>query len=139
MIAFLGNWGMLISTALMALFAYLAWRTAKQQKESQELLLAEQKAIAQKQYDFNIFQMRVSLRNELKNAFLLSLSAHNQDITNDVNTNLAKMSKILDDIKFAFPASKVLDELIAKFKSHCDKITRLAQDKEIIIQCSEKK
>ena len=130
---------MFISTALMALFAYLAWQTARQQKKSQESLLKEQKDIAQKQYDFNIFQMRMKLRNDLENAFLLSLSTTGQDIADDVNIKLASIARILNDIKFAFDANKDLEGLIKKFQSCCDGITRIAMDKRIIIECSEKK
>ena len=105
----------------------------------QERILEEQKDIAKKQYDFDIFQMRMNLRNELHETFTFSLSAIGQDIADDVNIKLVDIGRVLNDIKFAFPASIPLTTYIEAFKSCCDKITRLAKDKEIIIECSEKK
>lgn len=45
--------------------------------KNQEKILKEQKDIANKQYSFNIFTLRMNLRNELQRNFTLLLSANN--------------------------------------------------------------
>lgn len=51
---------------------------------------------------------------------------------------LVNVGKIIDSIKFAFPTNKNLEKLISSFKSQCKKITSLASEKEILIECGEK-
>lgn len=106
--------------------------------KNQEKILDEQKNIAKKQYDFDIFKLRMDLRNSLQRNFILLLSANNYEIENDVNSVLVDTGKIVDSINFAFPKDKKLDKLISDFKSQCKKIANLAPEKEILIECSEK-
>lgn len=105
---------------------------------NQERILDEQKNIAEKQYNFDIFKLRMDLRNNLQRNFTLLLSADNYKIDNDVNNILVDMGKIVDSVSFTFPKDKKLEKLISAFKSQCIRITNLAPEKEILIECSEK-
>ena len=103
---------------------------------NQEKILSQQRDIANKQYDFNVFTLRMNLRNELVKHFTLALSAEDVSITDDVNIHLVNIGKICDDIKFAFPQTKELTMAISQFKKSCKTITYLAPEKQLIIECS---
>ena len=107
-----------------------------QTSKNQEQILKQQRDIAQKQHDFDIFTLRMNLRNDLVKAFTVALSSEDISITNDVNMHLVNIGKICEDIKFAFPRTKDLDAAIKSFKKSCDEITRLALDKQLMIECS---
>lgn len=105
----------------------------------QLISMNNQKDIADKQHKFNIFTLRMNLRNELQRVSNLVLSANDRDITDPVNIKLVNLEKITSDIKLAFPKNKKLNSLIIEFMDSCKKITKLAEDKEIIIECGEKR
>ena len=70
--------------------------------KKQEFILKQQCDIAQKQHNFDIFTLRMNLRNELVKYFTLALSSEDISITNDVNMHLVNIGKICNDIKFVF-------------------------------------
>ncbi|MCM1294041.1 MAG: hypothetical protein NC311_00565 [Muribaculaceae bacterium] len=133
----------LMGTALIYAFQLMSMNSqkeiSKQSFKNQENILQEQKDIAYKQYQFEVFKLRMELRNELYTNFTLALSANNLDISDDVNVKLVEIGKILNRIEFVFPKSEQLKTLISRFKRTCESLTRFAQDKQIIIECSEKK
>lgn len=105
-------------------------KISKASYDNQEKILKEQKDIAKQQYDFNVFQMRMNLRNKLYIAFTQSLSVTGLDITDNVNDRLTNIARPLYDIQFAFPVDAELEKLIEKFKSCCKSITELAMEKK---------
>ena len=122
----------LLGTALIYCLQFINMR---QTSENQEQILAQQRNIAQKQHDFNIFTLRMNLRNELVKAFTVSLSSEDLSITNDVNLHLVNIGKICNDIKFAFPRNPELDKTIKLFKKSCEEITKIAPELQYIIEC----
>ncbi|MCL2629652.1 MAG: hypothetical protein FWD33_03130 [Alphaproteobacteria bacterium] len=132
----------LLGTALIYSFQL---GTMNQQKElseksfdKQERILEEQKNIAQKQYDFDVFQMRVNLRNELYKEFTFILSAKNQDLDEEINLPAVNITKICNDIGFAFPVDEKLKDLLLEFRKCCTDIDQLARDRKVIAECSKK-
>ena len=123
----------LLGTAAIYCFQFMNMR---QTSKSQDLVLKQQYNIAQKQHDFSVFMLRMNLRNNLVKSFTMALSSEDLSITNDVNMHLVNIGKICEDIKFAFPRTNDLDNAIKVFKSSCDEITRLATDKQLMIECS---
>lgn len=111
---------------------------SKQSFANQENILKEQQKIAAKQYDFDVFTMRLNLRNELQSNFTDALSVTGLDVANPVNDKLVKIGKNLSDIEFAFPKNSQLTKLIKQFKKLCTEFINLAFEKEIIIECNEK-
>lgn len=111
---------------------------SKQSFANQENILKEQQKIASKQYDFDVFTMRLNLRNELQANFTDALSVTGLDVANPVNDKLIKIGRNLSDIEFAFPKNPQLTKLIKNFKKLCTEFTDLAFEKEIIIECNEK-
>lgn len=109
---------------------------AKETAKNQENALKLQCDIAEKQYNFNVFTLRMNLRNDLAKCFTIALSSEGLSITNDVNMHLVNIGKICDDIKFAFPYSAGLSKAIKDFKQCCTDITNLEPEKRIIIECS---
>lgn len=122
----------LLGTAVIYCFQFINMR---QNSQNQEIILKQQRDIAQKQHDFELFTLRMNLRNELVRAFTIALSSEDLSITNDVNTHLVNIGKICDDIKFAFPKNKELDNAIKAFKKSCTEITKIAPEKQYIIEC----
>lgn len=157
----LGNWPLLILLIIIGLGAFvwylptlelsdklslivllgtaaiycLQFMNMRQSSNNQEKILKQQSDIAQKQHEFNVFTLRMSLRNELVKAFTLALSSEDLSITNDVNAHLVNIGKICDDIKFAFPKSQELDNAIKAFKQSCTEITKIAPEKQYLIEC----
>ena len=122
----------LLGTAIIYSLQFINMR---QSSKNQEVILKQQCNIAKKQHEFEIFTLRMNLRNELIKAFTIALSSEDLTITNDVNIHLVNIGKICDDIKFAFPRNKELDKIIKLFKNSCAKITKLAPEKQVIIEC----
>ena len=122
----------LLGTAAIYCFQFMNMR---QTSKSQEQVLQQQRDIAQKQHNFDVFTLRMNLRNELIKAFTIALSSEDLTITNDVNIHLVNIGKICDDIKFAFSKNKELDKTIKLFKDSCTEITKLAPEKRVIIEC----
>ena len=123
----------LLGTAIIYSLQFINMR---QSSKNQEAILKQQCDIAQKQHNFDVFALRMNLRNDLVKAFTMALSSEDLSITNDVNMHLVNIGKICEDIKFAFPRSKELEDAIKLFKKSCDNITRLATDKQLMIECS---
>ena len=123
----------LLGTAAIYCFQFMNMR---QTSKNQDLVLKQQYNISQKQHDFNVFMLRMNLRNNLVKSFTMALSSEDLSITNDVNLHLVNIGKICEDIKFAFSRTKDLDNAIKVFKTSCDEITRLATDKQLMIECS---
>lgn len=128
---------------ITAFIYYRQFRVMKEQKEisvksfqNQENILNEQKNIAKKQYDFNVFEMRMNLRNELQKEFTLLLDNDNKIITADVSPVVVNIGKIVSSIQMAFQRNKELNDIIASFKKCCTEIHRLAIDRRIIIECA---
>lgn len=111
---------------------------SKQSFANQENILKEQQKIASKQHDFDVFTMRLNLRNDLQSNFTDALSVTGLDVANPVNDKLVKIGRNLSDIEFAFPKTPQLTKLIKQFKKLCTEFTNLAFEKEIIIECNEK-
>lgn len=126
----------LLGTAAIYCLQFINMR---QSSNNQEKILKQQSDIAQKQHDFNIFTLRMNLRNELVKAFTLALSPEDLSITNDVNMHLVNIGKICDDIKFAFPRSIELDRAIRVFKKSCEEITFFAPERQRLIECTMSK
>ena len=122
----------LLGTAIIYSLQFINMR---QSSKNQEVILKQQCDIAQKQHNFDVFTLRMNLRNELVRAFTIALSSEDLTITNDVNIHLVNIGKICDDIKFAFPRNKELDRAIKVFKDSCKEITNLAPEKQVIIEC----
>lgn len=122
----------LLGTAIIYSLQFINMR---QSSKNQEMVLKQQCDIAQKQHNFDVFTLRMNLRNELVRAFTIALSSEDLSITNDVNTHLVNIGKICDDIKFAFPQNKELDSAIKAFKKSCTEITKIAPEKQYIIEC----
>lgn len=123
----------LLGTALIYALQFINMHHAS---INQEKILSQQRDIANKQYDFNLFTLRMNLRNELVKHFTMALSGEGVSITDDVNMHLVNIEKICNDIKFAFPRTKELSVAISQFKNSCEKITYLAPEKQLIIECN---
>ena len=122
----------LLGTALIYALQFMNMHSAS---KNQKQILEQQRDIAKNQYDFNIFTLRMNLRNELVKCFTMALSGEDVSLTNDVNMYLVNIEKICNDIKFAFPQTKDLSVAISQFKNSCERITYLAPEKQLIIEC----
>lgn len=123
----------LLGTAAIYCFQFINMR---QSSKNQEAILKQQRDIAQKHHNFEIFTLRMNLRNELVKAFTISLSSEDLSITNDVNMHLVNIGKICDDIKFAFLRTQELDKAIKLFKKSCEEITFMAPERQRLIECA---
>lgn len=123
----------LIGTAVIYCFQFINMRESSRK---QEQILEQQCDIAQKQHDFELFTLRMNLRNELVKYFTISLSSEDLSITNDVNAHLVNIGKICNDIRFVFPHSKEMELLLKSFKDACAAITYLAPEKQLLIECT---
>lgn len=122
----------LLGTAAIYCFQFMNMRQAS---KSQKQILQQQCDIAQKQHDFELFTLRMNLRNELVKYFTVALSSEDISITNDVNMHLVNIGKICNDIKFAFTDSKELQYWLESFQNSCIAITKLAPEKQYLIEC----
>lgn len=66
------NVGTLVATSLMALFAWLSWCTAVEQKESQKDLLTSQNKIQQKQLKLALLKEKQEIREDFR-SYILSI------------------------------------------------------------------
>lgn len=135
----------LITLLLTTFIYYLQWLSMKNQEinskrsfDNQEKILEAQKNIAAKQYAFDIFTLRLNLRNELLANFTSALSISGLNIADDVNVKLLQIGKNINDIKFAFPQNAKLTKYISIFKKLCTEFTNITFEKEVIIECGEK-
>lgn len=127
----------LIGTALIYSFQLNAMNEQKDISEksfsNQEKILEEQKNIANKQYEFDIFKMRLKLRNELSRAFFELLVMNK--INSNNNYSMLDLNKLFDDIPFVFTKNIELDNKISEFHTYCMINAELLDDREVLTEC----
>lgn len=122
------NWSV-IASILMAAFAYFSWRTAREQKKSQEFLLKEQNKISQKEYLLYKSERLFELSN-----LISTIIERISDVEKQLpNVPLAQASVMLRDLwiefdfansktKLIFPKNIVLKTILGKISQEQEKI-----------------